>query len=579
MFYPPRQMRKREWLPRNPRKRKNLIAAVLLGVVIAAEWGASYDVFRSQPLLSPISYWGDAQCTGALVAAGKRGDFVPFLPKSIDSLGAPGIANWDDFPLNEDLLYFGVGTLARVVGVFGAINLAFLFACIAAGVSMFLVARYFRAGLPGAFLAGQLYALCGFMSSRNVQHFSLCFYFFLPWLVQVAMWLASRRGIELKSPRFKRAALVMLVVSWSMIYFMYFAAQVVGLAVLAGWAKNGFKQWRTWVALAGITLAGTVSMQADSLWRRHVEGTNASVASRDPHDVERFALKPITFVGIAPNATDPVRKGIAGAYGAESILPGEAPSPYMGLFGFAAFVVMLGYLVVKLSRGELDRRAGWAVMAVAITALNGVGGLNSFLGLAGFSSFRSSNRASIVVFTYVMLFLAWGFAYATKRLPRAAQWALVLVLGPFSVWDSNHGPMGGDEQRLVLFESDKALVAEAERLLQPGARVYSLPVHDFPESWGGGVDAYEMFRPYFHANHLVFSHGAMKGRPQNDWQHEVEKLPLPEMFAELKRNGFSAIYINLRPYGGVGALSKFQQAGATVLSVAQAKDSAFIALP
>ena len=45
------------------------------------------------------------------------------------------------------------------------------------------------------------------------------------------------------------------------------------------------------------------------------------------------------------------------------------------------------------------------------------------------------------------------------------------------------------------------------------------------------------------------------------------------------QNGFSGLYVNLRPYGGPPGLARFTSAGATVISVAAVGDSAFLRLP
>ncbi|MFM8436472.1 MAG: hypothetical protein ACKOBP_14245, partial [Planctomycetia bacterium] len=89
------------------------------------------------------------------------------------------------------------------------------------------------------------------------------------------------------------------------------------------------------------------------------------------------------------------------------------------------------------------------------------------------------------------------------------------------------------------------------------------PVMEFPESPLPGVPSYDHFRPYLFSKNLRFSYGSMKGRERERWQPAVQGklfegatldqkagiIRVNEANAkaavdELKRLGFSAIYVN-----------------------------------
>jgi phosphoglycerol transferase len=111
--------------------------------------------------------------------------------------------------------------------------------------------------------------------------------------------------------------------------------------------------------------------------------------------------------------------------------------------------------------------------------------------------------------------------------------------------------------------ADREFTAKMEEALPAGAMVFQLPVMDFPESPAQGVPPYDHFRPYIFSNDLRFSFGSHKGREREKWQPAVQaklfegasldqqagKIMVNEANAriaveELKRLGFSAIYIN-----------------------------------
>jgi phosphoglycerol transferase len=69
-------------------------------------------------------------------------------------------------------------------------------------------------------------------------------------------------------------------------------------------------------------------------------------------------------------------------------------------------------------------------------------------------------------------------------------------------------------------------------------------VIDFPESPLRTLGPYDHLRPYLFTRQLRFSFGSMKGRPREQWQHDIEKLSLSESIDEMKRRGFSALYVS-----------------------------------
>ena len=83
-----------------------------------------------------------------------------------------------------------------------------------------------------------------------------------------------------------------------------------------------------------------------------------------------------------------------------------------------------------------------------------------------------------------------------------------------------------------------------EAALPAGAMVFQLPIMEFPESPAPGVPPYDHFRPYLYSKQLRFSYGSMKGRPREQWQQDLGKVPFEKAVAEIQDRGFAAIYIN-----------------------------------
>jgi phosphoglycerol transferase len=139
------------------------------------------------------------------------------------------------------------------------------------------------------------------------------------------------------------------------------------------------------------------------------------------------------------------------------------------------------------------------------------------------------------------------------------------VLGILILWDQV--PRGPSREQTATIarqvEADREFTGKMEAALPAGAMVFQMPVMEFPESPLPGIPTYDHFRPYLYSKQLRFSYGSMKGRERETWQPAVQGkffegasldqkagvIRVNEANAkiavdELKRLGFSAIYVN-----------------------------------
>ncbi len=572
------------WL-RSRRGRLDLLAAAAVAVVVIIEWCANFRIFQDQRITDPVSYFGDAEITAALVAAAARGDFLPFASKMIPSLGAPFVASWNDFPISEDWLFFLTGQAARLFGTFGAINLGYLTCCVLSGLSFFFVARRLHRAREFALMGAMLFGLSMYAFARGVHHYTLVSFWFLPGSALVATWAGSREGIPLRSGRFKFAFVTFVIVGWSSPYYLFFTFQLFALCFLGHLARRGRKaHLGAAAALLATGALAFLSVNWDTINYARINGRNDAAVSRGAQDGDLFGLKPINFFIAGGNHRLDFMNELSAKRNSVSIGTGEAPSPYLGYAGVLLLLGLVVHAAMAVGKRRLDYGVACALVVAWFTIAHSVGGASSFFSIAGMFLFRSLNRASIVIFIFVLLFGAWVLPRWLRRVPRTARWVGAALVGVLGAWEAipiagNAASVATDRARA---ESDRKLVAQAEAALPPGAKVFQLPPMHFPEVPNyGGVDGYELFRPYFFAKSLVFSHGDVKGRPNADWKFRVAALPAPQMVQELKTNGFSAIYINTKGYGGAmqGMLDAFAQSGAQLIGVAEYQnDSLFLRL-
>jgi phosphoglycerol transferase len=186
------------------------------------------------------------------------------------------------------------------------------------------------------------------------------------------------------------------------------------------------------------------------------------------------------------------------------------------------------------------------------------GGLNAMLGAAGFTMFRATCRYSVVILVICLL-------YAARRLTameavakdrdldgtNGILWGTVVAMsGLVILCDQVPRALSADYTNAVaaLVDSDRRFVTEMEAALPQGAKVFQLPVMEYPESPVAGLGSYEHFRPYLYSSKLHYSFGSQKGRAREAWQKELASLPIEKVIEELESRGFGAVYINRRGF-------------------------------
>src|SRR3954451_4410566 len=101
--------------------------------------------------------------------------------------------------------------------------------------------------------------------------------------------------------------------------------------------------------------------------------------------------------------------------------------------------------------------------------------------------------------------------------------------------------------------SDDAFVKRIEAALPAGAMVFQLPYQPFPEAAPVVEMAdYSHLKGYLHSRALRWSYGAIKGRPEAEWQPEISALPAAEMAEQLVLKGFDGLYIDRFGYADRG---------------------------
>jgi phosphoglycerol transferase len=482
----------------------------------------------------------------------------------VPRLGAPFGASWDDWPVSFDTLYFLFGLFGRAVGLARAANLAAVLSFPLSALGFFTSCRILGYARTWSAAGALLFAFSPFANFRQFGHIELSYVWHLP-LVVLVCW-----GVRLGPRRLLLAGLVGLATGLQSPYFSFFSMQLLGLSAVGNWLRHRrAAALGAFVAIAGIAL-GFVMMNVETFSYQLRNGRNTAILARTLAEIEIFALKPIELVLPPVNSQLKVLRGVSERYRDESFVKGEAFSPYLGLLGTAAFGWLLAWSVTRSLRGRMLPPSFWLVAWILLFSC--VGGINELLALLGLPLFRATNRFSIFLLVFGLLFAVKRLSILMRRVPVPAQVLLATIAVLFGVTDQYLSTNPGLSDRIrqidITIANDEDFVGRLERRLPAGAMVFQLPATTFPEA--GPVNAmpdYELFRPYLASHGLRFSYGDVKGRGRVAWQLELNDRAPAEVATELERLGFGAVIVDPRGFPeGTAVIRAFDSLGKEKIS-------------
>jgi phosphoglycerol transferase len=386
-------------------------------------------------------------------------------------------------------------------------------------------------------------------------------------------WIVTDDGIEWRSSRFWTAVAIGLIAGLQNVYYTNIFCQLtlVGAVVRAIRLRTS-RPLAVAAAVIGAAAFGFFVSNLDTWTYKLAHGGNEGALVREYKWIEIYGLK-IKDLFIPPIAhRSDVLAHFSKAHRQVAPLNDEGAS-YQGIVGLSCLL----WLVATSVRAMIDRRErevpleAWQMLWIVLMFTTG--GFNAIIGAFGFTMFRGACRYSIVILAITLLWAARRLSamqtaseaahpnVATKRLWTVAAAVTCLII----LWDQVPRSPTVEETATIarLVDADREFTEKMETALPVGAMVFQLPVMEFPESPAAGVPPYDHFRPYLYSKNLHYSFGSMKGRERERWQPAVQakffegaildqnagKIRVNENNAriavdELKRLGFSAIYVN-----------------------------------
>ena len=549
---------------------------------------------------TPIEYGVDGPAcdvkslfTGVKSAA--QGHFIPFLPKREPQLGAPYIANWDDYPCTEQFHVLIGGILAKFFGVFGAVNLMAVMSHVLAVLGFYLACRILKYQWEWSAVGALLFGFSAYIFARSEHHLTVAYVAHIPLVILVFRWAIAgafvsensgtvRRTVPsgnaedatpetaaglLDNTRFMWALGIAVFTGLNHVYYTNMLVQFVGLACLYQVFHKRWAPARRAALVAVCGLAAFILININSFWASHVHGPNPVAVSRTFYFLEYSGFKLADLFIPSPQHWIPAVGRWSERLSAENSLKGEVPlGSYIGIAGMAAFLWLAGRSI-RTAIQPAFRRPPWEALLIAwVFVYATVGGLNCWVGSLGFILFRSSTRYSIYILALVLMFAVRRLGTITAPWGGRQRTVLALSVLLLGLWDQV--PRGMNENQDAVAQavaSDRTFTQQMESKLKPNSMVFQLPIMNYPESPAPGIPPYDHFRPYLYAKSLRFSFGDVKGRPQSGWQAELGLLQPAALMERLESYGFGAIYVNLGGFTdhGKSYLEEASTRGAAVI--------------
>ena len=537
--------------------RLDTTALASLLVVVLLAWctaNAKWTAFQwSQPTAYTEPDKADVVHALAMMKAGAGGEFVPLAWKGSRDLGAPYDANWNDWPLVEELQIVFFSLLAEVFGLFAGLNLATVLGNLLAAITFYGVARFSACSTVSAFVAALAFGLAPFIFAQSPFHLTTEYIWHVPLFLPVWRWASCEPGTTPRSPRFWFAVGVGFLTGLQSPYYTNILCQLTLLGAIILFCHNrSWPAFKSSLAVIGAAACAFALMNFDTWTYRAVHGANTGALVREYKWLEIYGLKIVDMVIPPVTHHSHMLADFAAAHRAAAPLQDEGS--YLGFVGLAALALLVGTAIADVVRRRADSIPMEAWQVLWIVLFFSTGGFNAILGSLGFTLFRTGCRYSVVILAIALMYAAQRLTALQREtashkpsgsLPLAA-YAAAGALCCVILWDQVPRTPTATATAAIArqVEADREFVAAMEAALPDRAMVFQLPIMEFPEAPVPGVPPYDHFRPYLYSKNLRYSFGSMKGRPREDWQKELGKMAFKDAVAEIKNKGFAAIYIN-----------------------------------
>jgi len=325
--------------------------------------------------------------------------------------------------------------------------------------------------------------------------------------------------------------------------------------------------------VVGLIVSFLLLSSLPNLMYEFENGPNNNVARRAVVESEVLGLRLIQMVFPAPGHQVDAIADFAENYwfgdGKDLAKSEGSPSQSLGLiatlgFAWLLLVALAGCLSPRWQIGRLEHRQLATVTVIAFL-IGTVSGISLVFAYLVSPQIRSWNRISIFIafFAIVAIALLLDALQERIRVRRGGPVLVgillssVLLIGLYDQSNNgfdqaNNGYVPDYSAAKDEYSNDAAFVSAIDDELPSQAQVFQLPYVPFPDhppvTYSEEMKNYELLRPYFHGSDLRWSYGAVRGRPDADWQADLADKPTEDLVDTIIAKGFDGLYIERKGY-------------------------------
>jgi len=526
------------------------IASIILASLVLFGWPNFLPISIHKPYL----YSGDGLAIEWLAQRAIEG-WIFDNPRS----GFPFGSNFLDYPGSDTgnfLIYKILGIATG--GAIPAVNLHFILSFPTAFLASFIVLRYFQIRKTYAFCFAMLFTFAPFHFARFLYgHLLYTWYFCVPIFYYYGYKLSN--GIALfdfrKPTGIASFIVVVALLSSFGVYYAFFGAIIIMISGIYG----GIRETSSKPPLRGLLFSlaifiGVAANLTPNIIHRLTHTPNPEVAQRLAVESEIYSLKTIHLLLPQPDHRIAGLSEFTRSY--QRTFPLSNTTSSIGVIGILGLLVAMFAIIGALAGRVIDARIGLAavlVLAVILTA--SPGGFSVLFAMFVTPAIRGWDRIAIFVNFGCLLALAvtlHGNSYLNKLYDRAKYTPLILSITILIIGILDQTPTSYRSivnESFASYKVDSTFIKQIEKALPPGSAIYQLPYFGFPESASKNkLSVYSLGAAFFSSKTLHWSFGGMMGREGDLFYRALEKKTASEQLEEVRRLGFSAIYIDRRGY-------------------------------
>ena len=523
---------------------KNLFNIFLIIIFVSFVWIFIYGLHGHNSWNIPLGYGGDLFWVFAMAKAYMTGEIKFLFLKDLSNLNAPFSANWSDFPITEEIIFFFMGILAKFSNLWFSHNIVLLTAHLSAAITFYLVSINLGSKKFEALIFSALFGLSHILFLRGSGHIILTY----AWVVPLSLLIVYNFiNQKISKSNIITYLFFSFIIGCFNPYYSLLFCQFLLFVSLFFYLKTK-KNFLYPLICIFFTFLGFFLMNLDTFYSHFINGPNLQAVGRNLAALEVYGLKlPELFLPPSGHRLQIFSDFAMQQYYHRAYIQGESWGNYIGIIGLLSIFTLIFFSLKSLSKEWKTLEVSCLLAINWILLFSLIGGINLILGVFNFQFYRAPSRLVIFIYCILLLYLSLKCSLLDNKKIRFFLLIFILVVG---LLDNLPRPNYAFQKPIAeKILSDQKMVLIMEEKLPPKSMILQLPFMEFPEVGPTkNMQDYEHFRPYLFTNNLKFSYGNNKGRGKESWKKKIKFNENENFIEDLESFGFNGIFINKKGY-------------------------------